>query len=97
MKLSFLPADLHLSTKPDGQFVVTLQGTQIFLSTSSSKAIKKFNEVKKELEEKFPTHELSDEEKKEMLRRAISDSLVPHNSVRPNKKRSTAKSTRTFG
>lgn len=97
VKLSFLPADLHLSTEPDGQFVVRLQGMEIFRSSSSTKATKKFNEVKKELEEKFPTHELSDEEKKEMLGRSITDSLVLDNSVRPRKKRRAAKSTRTFG
>jgi hypothetical protein len=56
VKLSFIPADLHLSTDSAGKFVVTLQGTEIFRSSSSPKAIKKFNEVKKELEEKFPTH-----------------------------------------
>jgi hypothetical protein len=96
VKLSFLPADLHLGTEPNGRFVVTLQGKEVFTSSSRSKAIKKFNEVKKELEVRFPIHDLSDEEKKELLRRSIVDSLVPHNSVRP-KKKSTAKSTRTFG
>jgi len=97
VKLSFLPGDLHLNTKPDGQFVVILQGTEVFLSASRSKAITKFNEARKELEERFPVHDLSDEERKEMLRRAITEDLVPPNSVRPRKKKSTAKSTRTFG
>ena len=97
MKLSFVPADLHLSTEQDGQFKVTLQGTEIFRSSSSTKALRKFNEVKKELEEKFPTHDLSVEEKKELLQRSISDSLVKHNSLKPEKKKSAARSTRTFG
>ena len=97
MKLSFVPADLHLSTEQDGQFKVTLQGTEIFRSSFSTKALRKFNEVKKELEEKFPTHDLSVEEKKELLQRSISDSLVKHNSLKPEKKKSAARSTRTFG
>jgi len=97
VKLSFIPADLHLSTDSAGKFVVTLQGTEIFRSSSSPKAIKKFNEVKKELEEKFPTHDLSEEEKKELLQRSITDAQVHHNSLRPEKKKSAARSTRTFG
>ncbi|SRR6266571_3348749 len=97
VKLSFIPADLHLSTDVGGQFKVTFQGTEIFRTSSSTKALKKFNEVKKELEEKFPKHDLSDEEKRELLQRSISDSLVKHNSLKPEKKKSAARSTRTFG
>jgi hypothetical protein len=97
MKLSFVPADLHLDTDADGQFQVTLQGTEIFRTSSSTKAVKKFNEVKKELDSKFPTHDLSDEEKKELLQRSISDSLVKHNSLKTGTKKSAAKGTRTFG
>ena len=37
VKLSFIPADLHLSTESDGQFVVTLKGTEIFRSLSMPK------------------------------------------------------------
>ncbi|HYL63751.1 MAG TPA: hypothetical protein VE077_14120 [Candidatus Methylomirabilis sp.] len=97
VKLSFIPADLHLDADQDGQFKVTLQGTEIFRSSSSTKALKKFNEVRKELEEKFPTHDLSVEEKSELLQRSIMDSLVKHNSLKPEEKKSAARSTRTFG
>jgi hypothetical protein len=97
VKLSFIPADLHLSTDPDGQFKVILQGKEIFRSSSGTKALKKFNEVKKGLEEKFPAHDFSTEEKRELLRRSIGDSLVKHNSLRPERKKSAARSTRTFG
>jgi hypothetical protein len=97
VKLSFIPAELHLNTEPDGQFKVTLQGTEIFRSRSSAKALKKFNELKKELENDFPAHnESSVEEKRELLQRALGDDLVKDNSVRERKK-STARSTRTFG
>lgn len=96
MKLSFIPAELHLNTEPDGQFKVTLQGTEIFRSSSGTKALKKFNEVKKELEERFPTHELSAEEKRQILLRALGDH-VKDNSVKPKRKKSSARNTRTFG
>jgi hypothetical protein len=97
VKLSLIPADLHLDTEPDGQFKVTLQGTEIFRSRSISKVLKKFNELKKELQNKFPTHdELSLEEKKESFQRALGDDLVKANSLR-KKQKSTACSTRTFG
>lgn len=97
MKLSFIPADLHLSTDLDGRFKVTLQGTEVHRSSSSAKALKKFNDIKKELEEKFPTHGLSAEEKKELLQRALGDHLVKHNSLKPEKKKSAARGTRTYG
>lgn len=94
MKLSFIPADLHL-VSDDGEFKVTLEGTEVFRSSSSTKAVKKFREIKKGLEERFPAHDLSDEEKKELLQRAIGDALVQHNSVRPERK--AINRTRTFG
>ncbi len=68
VKLSFIPADLHLDAGADGQFKVTVQGREILRSPSSAKALKKFNAVKKELEQKFPTSDPSDEEKRALLR-----------------------------
>lgn len=97
VKLSFIPADLHLDTDSDGVFRITLQGTEIFHSSFSRKALKKFNEIKEELEAKFPTHDFSDADKKELLLQAIGDALVKHNSLRPEKKKSAARGTRTFG
>ncbi len=73
------------------------KGPKFSVPRQARKALKKFNEVKKELEEKFPTHELSVEEKSELLQRSIIDSLVKHNSLKPERKKSAARSTRTFG
>ena len=95
--MSFIPADLHLSTEANGHFKVTLRGAEIFRSSSSAKALKKFKEVKEKLEEKFPAHHLSSEEKEELLQRSIADYLVKHNSLRPKTKKNAARSTRTFG
>ena len=95
MKLSFLPADLHLRTEQDGKFSVTLQGTEIFRSSFSKKALAKFNELKKELEAQFPTHELSPEAKAEIMQRSIGESIVKYDSLnRAIKKRAHF---RTFG
>jgi len=96
VKLSFLPADLHLSEQ-DGEFVVSLQGKEIFRSTHSKKAVNKFNELKKELEDKFPQHKPSAEEIAEVLRKSIADSLVGHNSWRPEERNRKTRPTRTFG
>ncbi len=97
MKLSFIPADLHLVTEQDGEFKVTLQGAEILRSRSSKKALSKFHELKKQLEPNFPTHDLSAEEKAEILQRLITDGLVKHNSLKPEQKKSAARGTRTFG
>jgi len=97
MKLSFLPADLHL-TETEGQFVVSLHGNEILRSPHKKKAVERFNALKRDLEEKFPSHMPSSEEVSEMLRKSIADSLVGHNSWRPEeRKRKKINSTRTFG
>jgi hypothetical protein len=87
MKLSFIPADLHLIEK-DGQFMVILQGNEVFRSPY----------LKKELEEQFPSQKPSPDEVAELLRKSIADSLVGHNSWRPEERnRKKINSTRTFG
>src|SRR5689334_6366254 len=97
MKLSFVPADLHL-IEDDGGFVVTLQGSEVFRSRKGKKALDKFNSLKKELEEKFPSHKPSAEEIATLLQKSIADSLVGHNSWKPEERnRKKINSTRTFG
>jgi len=92
-----MPADLHLTIEIDGQFKIALQGTEVFRSSSRKKAVEKFNAIRKELDERFPTHDLSAEEKTELMQRSIADSLVKHNSLKPETKKNAARSTRTFG
>jgi len=93
--MSFLPADLHL-TEENGVFTITMEGQEIFRSGMSKRAIRKFNDLKKEVQEKYPTHDLSPEEKAEILQRAIGDSLVGHNSLKTEPTKKPARS-RTFG
>lgn len=98
MKLSFIPGELHLSDADDGQFVITVQGREIFRSPNRKKALAKFSTLRVELESKFPAHNITPQERHELLQRFIADVLVGHNSLRPEPKRkSAAGSTRTFG
>ena len=97
MNLSFLPGDLHLSRNNQGLFVVRLAGQEILSTKSERGALNKFNSLRAELEKKFPTREPTAEEKAELLRREIKDSLIGHNSLGGRKKKTTAGGTRTFG
>ena len=97
MKMSFLPADLHLEQVEKGHFVVTLQGEEILRTKSRRAAIEQFNKLRQQMETRFPMRELTKEEKAEVFRQAIADSLVSHNSLGGRKKKTTAGSTRTFG
>ena len=97
MKLSFLPGDLHLFEREDGSFVVVLQGHEVMKSKSRRAAIERFNNLREEMQSRFPMRELTPDEKALILRQAIAESLVQHNSLGGRKKKSSAGSTRTFG
>jgi hypothetical protein len=95
MKLSFLPGDLYLLENM-GEFVVQLKGQEIVRTRSQRQAVGEFNKLRLEMQQQFPERDLTEEEKKSLLEKAIADSLVGANSVR-KRKRTTARSTRTFG
>jgi hypothetical protein len=97
MNLAFLPGDLHLSRNEDGYFVVRMAGQELLATKSERAALAKFNSVRAELEQKFPQREPTPEEKVELLKREINDSLIGHNSLGGRKKKTTAGGTRTFG
>ena len=97
MKCSFLPGDLHLTTDADRSCVVSIAGEVIFRSRSQRAAVQKYNELRKEMETRFPARELTPEEKAEVMQREIGESLVCHNSLGGRKKKTTAGGTRTFG
>jgi hypothetical protein len=97
MNLYFLPGDLHLNQDQTGLFVVTMQGKEVLRTRSQRSAVSEFNKIRKEMESRFPAHELSSEDIAENRRRAIQDWLVQHNSLGGRKKKTTAGSTRTFG
>lgn len=96
MKMSFVPARLDL-TEEGGTFVIKVSGAEVFRTRSRKAAVSKFADFRGEFEKRFPTRELTPEEKKEAMLNAVGDSLIGHNSLGGRKKKSTAGSTRTFG
>ncbi len=97
MNLSFFPGALFLRKMENGVYSVALEGQEILRTRSQRAALARFNELRREMEKRFPARELTADEKAEMLQRAIVDSLVGHNSLGGRKKKTTAGSTRTFG
>ena len=97
MKLSFLPGGLQLAKADDGSYIVTIMAQTVFLSRSQRAAIEKYNELRREMESRFPARELTPEEKIELRHREIGDSLLGHNSLGGRKKKTSAGGTRTFG
>lgn len=97
MKISFVPGELYLEKIPDGSYQITMQGKEILRTTSEKKAIAEYNKLRRELEEQFPTRELTPDEKSDLLKKFISDVKVgiDHNSRR-EEKRGKPRSTRTF-
>jgi hypothetical protein len=97
MNLSFLPGELHLYESENGCFVVKMAGQEILSTKSQRSALAKFKQLRAELEERFPAREPTAEEKAELLKREVNDSLLGHNSLGGRKKKTTAGGTRTFG
>jgi len=97
MKLSFFPGGLHLFQEKTGEYVVQINGTDVLRTASQKSALTKFHGLRREMEAKYPTRELTPEEKAEVLKQAIGNSLVGHNSLGGRKKKTTAGGTRTFG
>jgi hypothetical protein len=97
VKLSFVPGKLNLDKLEDGFYSVTVESREVFRSRSQKLAIARFNELRLEMETRFPAREPSAAEKAQAFQNAISDWMVKHNSLGGRKKKTSAKSTRTFG
>lgn len=96
MRLSFIPADLHVIKERD-EYVLTMAGRELLRVKSEKTALGRFKQLRAELESKFPARKLTPEEIAEALQSSIADSLVGHNSLGGRKKKTTAGGTRTFG
>ena len=96
MKMSFLPGKLELIFK-DGVFLLSTEGCEVFRTRSQRTAIEKFNELRSEMEARFPPKGPSAEDAKVSLQRLMIDVKVDETLRRPPRKRSTARSSRTFG
>lgn len=98
MKLSFLPGDLHLNKEQDGTYLVSMQGQELLRTRVEKKALAKFNELRRELESRFPARVLTPEEKRAALERYVMDyklTQVRASTKPPKKEKITG--TRTFG
>ena len=96
MKMSFLPGKLELISK-EGMFSPMVEGQEVYQTRSRRSAIQKFNEIRGEMELRFPPKGPSPEEAKVLLERLMTDVRVDETLRRPPRKRSTARSSRTFG
>ena len=97
MRASFLPGDLHLTQAEDGSYVVSLQGAEILKTRSRKAAVDRFNELRREMEVRYPARDLTPEEKAEIFRAAVIEGMLGHNSSSTRKKSTSARGTRTFG
>jgi hypothetical protein len=98
MKLSFLPADLHLTQERDGTYLVTMRGDEVLRTKVEKKAITRFNSMRRELEAQFPARELTTEEKGAALSKSIMDyKLVEVRASTKPPKKDKIRGTRTFG
>jgi hypothetical protein len=96
VKMSFIPGQLELNSNGDS-FFITIQGKEVFSTRSRRAALARFNEIRKDMEEQFPASGATPDDMKAMLERMLSDVAVDETLRRPPKKRSTARSSRTFG
>lgn len=98
MKLSFLPGELYLTKERDGSYIVTVQGEEILSTRVEKKAITKFNAIRREMELRFPAHEMTPEQKRAALANLIGEFKFTQvrASMKPPKKEKI-KGTRTFG
>ena len=97
MKLSFFPGELRLEKKQNGAYIVTIQGQEVLSTNSEKKAVTEYNKIRKEMEAKFPAHELSKEEKTELLLRYIAKLPRVSPVAKGRKKKYVPGSTNTFG
>jgi hypothetical protein len=72
MRLSFLPGALLL-IHTGADYIITIEGEEVFNTKLEKAALKKFNAIRKDMEEKYPATELTKEQKQEALKRLIGD------------------------
>lgn len=98
MNLSFVPGQLRLDTDATGDHVITVAGEEVFRSRQDKKAISRYNEIRKEMEARFPARELTPEEKQKSLEKLVGEIkyTAVRNSMKVPKKDKIPK-TRTFG
>jgi len=93
MRLYFKRAELLLH-KIDSKFVLEMEGKVLETFTQEKKAIAAYNMIRRELEDKMPPSEMSDDDRKAILDRYLMETLASRNSSRLERK---VNPSRTFG
>jgi hypothetical protein len=96
MRLYFARADLLLHQNEAGEYVLEQSGERLATFKSEKKAKAEYDKIRKYLEDKFPSAEVTDADRKALLERYLADNLLQHNSLRDAPRKKPAKS-RTFG
>jgi len=87
MRLYFAKADLLLHKNTDGEFVLGMAGKELGKFKQEKKAIgAACNKIRQELEKELPQTQMTDEERRELLRKHLVNSLAGHNSWHEPKK-----------
>lgn len=86
MKLSFLPGGLSLILE-NGSYIICVDGYEVFSSKTEKAALTKFHGIRREMESRYPSAELTKEQKQEALKRLIGDQVLREvrNSTRKSK------------
>ena len=71
----------------DRDYVVTLQGEEIFRTRIEKKALAQYNELRREMGAQFPALDLSAEKKAELLQKYMGDALVSLAEIDTRRKR----------
>lgn len=78
------------------EFVVTIEEDEIFRSRVEKAALRKFNDIRRDMEEEYPAIKLTKEQKQEALKRLVGDQVLREvrNSTRKSKFENASKQGR---
>jgi hypothetical protein len=94
--MSFLPGGLELFEEA-GEFVVTVKDEVVVRTRSQKAARQKFDTIRRSMEKEFPHRLPSDADVKAILASVLNDVAIAETLKRAPRKKSTARSSRTFG
>jgi hypothetical protein len=84
--MAFLPGGLRLESSGT-EYVISIEDEVIYRSKREKDALKRFNKIRREMEERYPATELTKEQKLEALKRLVGDQVLRQvrNSTRRSK------------
>ena len=98
MKLAFMPGKLFLEQLSDGSYSLTMEDEELLNTKNERHAIKMYNKIRKEMEEKYPPSVMSVEEKRAKFFSWVYGQFkdIPRESKKAGRKYQPG-STNTFG